>query len=132
MFCSVQNQFIKFVWAIRKQDNIEWFEDSLKQFAGRCSVDIYITQETKEELPLQRKNLIIEITKSLTNDYNILYGRPQIQDIIQQHSQLLGANQSMAVTSCGSPSFTNSIKHHCQSARRVKGAPEVYCYTESF
>ena len=89
MFCSVQNQFIKFVWAIRKQDNIEWFEDSLKQFAGRCSVDIYITQETKEELPLQRKNLIIEITKSLTNDYNILYGRPQIQDIIQQHSQLL-------------------------------------------
>ena len=71
MFCSVQNQFIKFVWAIRKQDNIEWFEDSLKQFAGRCSVDIYITQETKEELPLQRKNLIIEITKSLTNDYNI-------------------------------------------------------------
>lgn len=120
------------MWAIRKQDNIEWFEDSLKQFAGRCSVDIYITQETKEELPLQRKNLIIEITKSLTNDYNILYGRPQIQDIIQQHSQLLGANQSMAVTSCGSPSFTNSIKHHCQSARRVKGAPEVYCYTESF
>lgn len=127
-----KNQFIKFVWAIRKQDNIEWFEDSLKQFAGRCSVDIYITQETKEELPLQRKNLIIEITKSLTNDYSILYGRPQIQDIIQQHSQLLGANQSMAVTSCGSPSFTNSIKHHCQSARRVKGAPEVYCYTESF
>lgn len=55
MFCSVQNQFIKFVWAIRKQDNIEWFEDSLKQFAGRCSVDIYITQETKEELPLQKR-----------------------------------------------------------------------------
>ena len=110
MFCSVQKPVYQ-ICGQSEQDNIEWFEDSLKQFAGRCSVDIYITQETKEDLPLQRKNLIIEITKSLTNDYNILYGRPQIQDIIQQHSQLLGANQSMAVTSVA--------RHHSQTPSNI-------------
>ncbi|EMG47530.1 hypothetical protein G210_2107, partial [Candida maltosa Xu316] len=129
-------QTIRFVWSIKKTDNICWFEDILKQFAGRCIVDIYVTQECKEEnsssTESNSKGSIMEITKTLSNDYNIYYGRPDIECIIQQHSQQLLPEQSISVASCGSPPFTKKVKESCQAARKLDKSPNVYCYTESF
>ncbi|KAG5418736.1 FRP1 [Candida metapsilosis] len=82
----------------------------------------------------------IEVEYDLTNPtYNVYYGRPDISSIIQSHTNELSLQmsnsssyKSLAVASCGPPFFTNLIKEQCQVARRVKGSPDVYCYTESF
>lgn len=154
LFRPSQKQ-IRFIWSIKNLDNICWFEDELKAISGRCSIEIYVTQETKIELSSSDEdyqileletsnlkgqdkpatvhdNLVNEITRYASNEYNIYYGRPNIADIIQQHSTQLCPSQSVSVCSCGAPSFTNSVKELCQKARKIKDSPDVYCYTESF
>ena len=75
---------------------------------------------------------------SSTTPYNLYYGRPHIDHIIKQDAMNLVADdpknihKSISVASCGPPAFTNMIKHECQTVRKMKNSPDVYCYTESF
>ncbi|KAK6896595.1 Ferric reductase transmembrane component 5 [Candida tropicalis] len=154
LFRPSQKQ-IRFIWSIKKLDNLCWFEDELKALTGRCIIDIYVTQESKIESsssdddyqtsesdtsnlkdsvrPVSvSKSSINEITRQTSNDYTIHYGRPDISSIIEMHSTQLCPSQSVSVCSCGAPSFTNSVKESCQKARKLKNSPDVYCYTESF
>ncbi|KAI5970503.1 FRP1 [Candida margitis] len=89
----------------------------------------------------KHKSDTIEVEYEFTENklYNVFYGRPDIGTIIQSHSNELSQQmadsktyKSLAIASCGPPFFANLIKEQCQVARRVKGSPDVYCYTESF
>ncbi|ABN65938.2 Ferric reductase, NADH/NADPH oxidase transmembrane component (7 domains) [Scheffersomyces stipitis CBS 6054] len=137
------NPKIKLIWSIQKKENIRWFVDQLQQILQlsnsiNLSVTIYITQEVEEEVDDEKLMDILYHSSSSHNrthsDVSIefVFKRADVATLIQKQSMKLNQSQALAVCSCGSPSFTNSIKIHCNSARKANDSPDIYCYTESF
>lgn len=67
--------------------------------------------------------------------FSITYARPDFATIIGDAVKQVSSKdyrKSFACLGCGPGSFNGEIKLACQANRWVEGAPDVYCYTESF
>lgn len=67
--------------------------------------------------------------------FSITYARPDFETIINDAVRLVCSKEyrkSFACLGCGPDLFNGEIKRFCNKNRWVEGAPDVYCYTESF
>lgn len=78
----------------------------------------------------------VSSTLSVENSgFSITYSRPNFESIIGEMVRLVSSKEyrkSFACLGCGPHTFNGEIKRFCQKNRWVEGAPDVYCYTESF
>ncbi|CAI5759633.1 unnamed protein product [Candida verbasci] len=118
--------YIKLVWVIRHKENMIWFKHILDELIKYdVDIEIYVTQDP-EEIDSEKSSLE-KNTISVKSICSINYGRPPIEDTIQNLNQ-----KSIAIASCGPKLFTNAVKTYCQKARKSKKNSDIYCYTESF
>lgn len=77
----------------------------------------------------------VSSTTSILGGFSITYARPDFASIIGNAVKLVSSKEyrkSFACLGCGPEKFNGEIKRCCDSNRWVEGAPDVYCYTESF
>lgn len=70
-----------------------------------------------------------------TSGVSITYARPDFEGLIGAAITELNSTsyrKAFASLGCGPGGFNQEIKRSCDKYRRVKGAPDVYCYNESF
>lgn len=70
-----------------------------------------------------------------TPGFSVTYSRPDFESIIADSVKSVCCSQyrkSIAVLGCGPEMFNGLIKIECNKNRWVTGAPDIYCYTESF
>ncbi|KAK6201724.1 ferric reductase [Scheffersomyces amazonensis] len=131
---------VHIIWAVKRHENTIWMKhlyDELQEFIsnGKLTVQIHYTQEEKE---YTSSNSELESPIVMSPDIIKNYGRPNLDSIIQEQTAALisdkhtSSYKALAVCACGPPEFTDQIKVACQANRKVKNAPDIYCYTEVF
>ncbi|KAF3992504.1 hypothetical protein FT663_02291 [Candidozyma haemuli var. vulneris] len=150
---------VKIILCMKKKANLQWFDHLWEEFLpffneGRAHLALHVTSEQPEkvfevkEKEKESKNETHEQTfirqesrgsssASLQDwsGYSVTHGRPQFDDIITDAATELrdpNYRRAMACVGCGPELFNGEITLSCQKNRKVKDAPDVYCYTESF
>lgn len=154
-----ENAKIKIVLALKEKANLQWFDHLWPEFLpflnqGRAHLALHITlekpkstvvdeneKESKNSETLEqtfvRQALYGSSSPSLQDwsGFSVTYGRPQFDDIITDAASELrdpSYRKALACVGCGPELFNGQITLSCQKNRKVKHAPDVYCYTESF
>lgn len=154
-----ENAKIKIVLALKEKANLQWFDHLWPEFLpffneGRAHLALHVTlekpkatvidmneKESKKSETLEqtfvRQALYGSSSPSLQdwNGFSVTYGRPQFDDIITDAASELrdpSYRKALACVGCGPELFNGEITLSCQKNRKVKHAPDVYCYTESF
>lgn len=86
-----------------------------------------------------KQNLSFSTSTSSTNSiftgFSITYSRPDFATIITNAVRLVSHKEYRKSFAClvyGPHKFNGEIKRFCNSNKWVEGAPDVYCYTETF
>lgn len=154
-----QNSRITIVMAIKKRENLQWYDHLWEEFLpfldqGRAHLMVHVTQEIADagdadiQIDVDEKNNFsdsnktdsIAATFSTTSSFEktgvtITYGRPDFATIINQAAKFVSCQEfrkSLACLGCGPNAFNGEIKTQCEKNKWIDGAPDVYCYTESF
>lgn len=144
---------VTIVVCFKKLANVQWFDHLWHHFlpflsSGKAHLKLHITQEDPQLQPplrVDEKKNDLEVTEktiqmcstSIENapGVSIIYGRPDMDDIIVLSAQLLcDANyrKALACLGCGPGEFNHILSKACRTSRKLPSAPDVYCYTESF
>ncbi|KAK6455921.1 ferric reductase [Scheffersomyces xylosifermentans] len=148
-----KDPYIRFYWAIKKSDNITWYNDILKKLlpyvdSGKLMIDIYVTQEDDGDIDVQdilhkvseknpTENSIAQSSKYHVGPVITCGERPNLGDIVAHHVNYLKVAEdhfykALALLSCGPHSFNNMIKIESQKHRWTKDSPSIYYYDEAF
>lgn len=140
---KVENrQKVHFVWIVRYEHDIGWFQDEISRCIERAGdaleVSIYVCQKgyVENEAPKAKEEEIETTRKDLGID--VVYGKPDITQVLRTASVILG-RRNMIVSS-GSDSMKAAVSQVASKLQaRVfnsdanhQGVEEVYLHTESF
>lgn len=98
-------------------------------------VRLYLTGSSSEKRELSLSTSELAASSVEGSGFSITYARPDFAHIITESVRLVSCKEyrkSFACLGCGPDRFNGEIKLSCQKNRWVEGAPDIYCYTESF
>lgn len=151
-----QKTQVTIVMAMKKVANLQWFDHLWEEFipfldSGRAHLAFHVTQEVpdasepeeeiKDRVFAKSKteesfNTTFESTSSVgEKGFSITYGRPDFDELIGSRIKQLCSKsyrRSFACLGCGPGAFNDEMKRSCEKFRWIEGAPDVYCYRESF
>lgn len=150
---------IKIILSMKKMANLQWFDHLWPEFLpflneGRAHLAVHLTLEKPKPVTIEEKDKESKKSETLEqtfvrqqlygsssaslqdwNGYSVTYSRPRFDDIITDAATELrdpAYRKALACVGCGPELFNGEITLSCQKNRKVKHAPDVYCYTESF
>lgn len=148
------NTAITIVIAVKRIANLQWYDHLWEEFlpflnSGRAHLSVHVTQEFPDATDVEGEDSggenensdasqIREIVPGGSSNFSGIsmnYTRPDFASIIGDAVKLVSSKdyrKSFACLGCGPGEFNGEIRRFCDKNRWVEGAPNVYCYTESF
>lgn len=136
---------VTIVMSFRRKANLQWYDhlyDDLVPFIdlGRAQLIVHISQEEAETIStISDEKKQIESDCSVYTDGNegfaLKHSRIDFASyILPAGNELCSTSRrkAFASLSCGPHAFNEAARSQCDKVRSMKGAPDVYCYTESF
>lgn len=113
-------------------ENEEEIEEQEKSDSDR--IRLYLTGNISEKRTTSFGTTSTSSSFEATG-FSITYARPDFRQIITEQVRAVSCKEyrkGFACLACGPDRFNGEVKLSCSKNKWVEGAPDIYCYTESF